>query len=617
MKNNWLNTAGSYLSAVRQMAQLAWQAQPAAIIGLILLQIVQGLIPVISAWLTKRLFDLLGQAITRTISGNFIQLLLPVLVALAIVEILLQLFSSINSFLTSDLSRKLTLNTEAMIYRQIAQLDGLAYFDTPQFYDTIRLATQGAGNGPLQLLNTASGFLQSTVTLVSFLGILVFINPLLAVVIGIASIPQLVVQFKLNRQHLGLALLNSPKERRAFYLRQVLSSIPFVKEIRLFNLSAYFLEQFIHTARDVQHTQRKQQLREMRWQLGLGTLSSLVSGVAFIVIASEAFTGRISLGDVTLYTSALGSVQGALIGIILAFSSLNESVLFFDYFAKLMTLPPAIPVANPAQQVPLLQSGIELRDVSFRYSEQHPWVLRHVNLFIPKGKCVALVGLNGAGKTTLVKLLTRLYDPSEGQILWDGIDIRELDPVELRQRMGVIFQDFVHYDLTVQENIGLGYVDEVYNEQRVRQSAQKVGIQDWLDNLPQGYQTVLSRWLSEDAQGIDLSSGQWQKIAIARMFMRNAEFLILDEPTASLDAQSEYEIYQHFVELTSDRSSFLISHRFSTVRMADLIAVLEDGRITEFGTHVELVNLSGAYKRLYEMQVELYNHESKHESTPH
>ena len=591
------------------MFQLVWQAQPVAIISLVFLQVVQGLMPVLSAWLTKQLFDLLGQVITRTLSGNFMQLLVPILIALAIIEILVQLFSSINYFINSELSRKLTLNTEAMIYRQIAKLDGLAYFENPQFYDTIRLATQGVGNGPLQLLGIATGLLQNTITLVSFLSILIFISPLLAIVMGVASLPQLIVQLKLSRQQLGLALQNSPKERRAFYLGQLLSSIPFVKEIRLFNLSEYFLDQFLRTTRDVQSAQRKQQMREMRWQLGLGILSSLVSAGAFIAIVLEAFNSRISLGDVTFYMSALGNVQGALIGIIFAFSNLNESVLFFNYFIKLMALPPAIPVANPVRPIPALQSGIELRDVSFRYSEQHPWILQNVNLFIPKGKCVALVGLNGAGKTTLVKLLTRLYDPSGGQILWNGIDIREFDPKELRQQMGVIFQDFVHYDLTAQENIGLGQVAEINNKHRVRRAAQDVGIHKRLEELPQGYQTVLSRWLTEDEQGVDLSGGEWQKIAIARMFMRDAEFLILDEPTASLDAQAENEIFQHFVNLTTGRTSFLISHRFSTVRMADLIAVLENGKITEFGTHHELFSTSGTYTRLYTMQVKQYSRE--------
>jgi ATP-binding cassette subfamily B protein len=214
-----------------------------------------------------------------------------------------------------------------------------------------------------------------------------------------------------------------------------------------------------------------------------------------------------------------------------------------------------------------------LRNVSFRYTEEHPWVLRELNLIIPAGKCLALVGANGAGKTTLVKLLTRLYDPTEGQILWDGIDIREFRPEELRSRIGAIFQDFMQYSLTAQENIGLGDVENIKNLSRIHNAAVKAGVHTAINNLPQGYQTILSRWLGDDDSGVDLSGGEWQKIAIARMFMRDADLLILDEPTSALDAQAEYETYNRFVNLMAKRTSLLISHRFSTVRMADTIAV--------------------------------------------
>lgn len=608
MNKHWLKNFLQFSSAIGQMTRLVWQAQPVVFIGVILIQVAQGFFPVLAAWFTKQIFDLLAQVLTGNMSNRFLQDLWPLLAMQAAITVGGQISEAWNGYLHAELGRQLKLKAEALIYQQIARLDGLAYFEDPKFHDTIRLATQGVHSGPSQIIDVAANLLRSLITLISFLGILFFVGPMLAVVIGIASLPQLILQLKFGRQRFDLMYQNSPRERRAFYLAQVLSSVGFVKEVRLFNLADYFLGQFLETNREVQQAQRAQQLGEMRWQFALGLLSTLVNGGAFIVVILQAFSGRISLGDVSLYTSALGSVQGALVGIFGTFSTLNESALFFTHFTKLMALPPALPVMNPAQQISSLRLGIELRNVSFRYSEQHPWILQNVNLFIPRGKCLALVGMNGAGKTTLVKLLTRLYDPTEGQILWDGVDLRAFEPTELRQRMGAIFQDFARYDLTVQENIGLGNVADVNNSERIRQAAREVGIHEWLQKLPRGYQTVLSRWLVEDEQGVDLSGGQWQKVATARMFMREADFLILDEPTASLDAQAEHEIYHHFVDLTSGRTSLLISHRFSTVRMADLIAVLENARITEYGSHEELLSHDGTYTRLYNMQAEQFGH---------
>ncbi|HYP20531.1 MAG TPA: ABC transporter ATP-binding protein, partial [Chloroflexia bacterium] len=348
------------------------------------------------------------------------------------------------------------------------------------------------------------------------------------------------------------------------------------------------------------------QLREVRWQVLLSVLANVISGIAFVAVVLQALEGRLSLGDIALYSGAVVSMQGALGGIISALASANESVLFYSRYADLLALPEPLPLAGSPSPIAALKSGIELRNVSFRYSESHPWVLRNVNLCIPAGQRVALVGLNGAGKTTLVKLLTRLYDPTEGQVLWDDTDIRAFDPGELRRRIGIIFQDFVRYELTVQENIGLGDVTRIGDESSVRRAATQAGVDDVIGNLPRGYKTTLSRWLAEGESGADLSGGEWQKIALARMFMRQADLLILDEPTAALDAQAEYDLYNSFVELVGQRTCLLITHRFSTVRMADVVAVIEDGRITEYGPHSELLALDKTYARLYRMQAERY-----------
>jgi ATP-binding cassette subfamily B protein len=609
--------AGGSIRAVFRMGGMAWSAYPTGFIAIVLLTVAQGVLPLISALMTKLLFDLLAEAIrggpgvvgaANTLPASLPQGLLFLLAAQAIVAVLSQLMSPVSGYLNSELARRLSLNVEVGVYRKINSLIGLAPFEDPRFHNTIQLAASGAKRGPSGVVSILMTLLQSVITVFGFLGVLITVNPLLAVVVGLAVLPQLYARLKIARQRVSIAFGNNPKERRVWYYQSVLSGVQFAKEIRLFNLADHFLGSFRRILEDIHKAQHDQQIRELRWQAVLTVLTNGVTAGAFIVVIVKAFAGQLSLGDVTLYMSAVASVQMALSGVVIATANLNETVLFYKYYTDLMALPQPLPLSNPPVPVSPLASNIELRDVSFRYSDNHPWVLRNVDLLIPAGQCVALVGLNGAGKTTLVKLLARLYDPTEGQILWDGIDLRAFDPGELRSRLGVIFQDFTHYDLTAQENIGLGNVTQVGNMDRVRQAAAAAGVDSAIEGLPRGYQTILSRWLAEEGEGpgADLSGGEWQKIALARMFMREADLLMLDEPTASLDAQSEYDLYKRFVGLMDGRTSLLISHRFSTVRMANLIVVLEDGRITECGMHEELVLRGGTYASLYKMQAELY-----------
>jgi ATP-binding cassette subfamily B protein len=273
-------------------------------------------------------------------------------------------------------------------------------------------------------------------------------------------------------------------------------------------------------------------------------------------------------------------------------------------FFEFLCLEPRMKIAGRQRKLPRpLLGGIEFREVGFRYPDSEEWALRGVNLIIRPGEKIALVGHNGAGKTTLIKLLSRLYDPTEGSILIDGIDIRDVDPLELQQRIGVIFQDFVRYHLPVRENIGFGQIDAMDDVGRIAAAARKSGAQSVVEELPNGYETMLGRWFHD---GHELSLGQWQKIALARAFMRDAEILVLDEPTASVDARTEYEIFQNFKVLTEGKMAILISHRFSTVRMADRIAVIEKGRIAELGTHDELLRREGTYAELFSMQAEGY-----------
>lgn len=611
MKSSFLQMR-SFIIVVFTMIKMAWQAHSLFFVALFVIQILQGLVPLATAWITKAIFDLLAIVLK---SGSFTQFprgLLLLLVVDALLSIISQIVMQLDTYVNAELGRRLTLNVQSQIFEKINSLHGLAPFESPHFHDTIQVAAQRVQYGPTQMLDVLTNIMKSFATLASFLGVLIAFSPLLAGLVVLAAIPQLYIQIKVSGQRFSVAFQNTFKERLAGYYGHTLSNVQFAKEVRLFSLGKYFLKAFRRVTLEVQKVQRNQQLREIRWQSVLSLLSTLVSTGAFVVVVLRAFSGRLSIGDLTLYTSAVGAMQMALYGIALALANAGESILFYRLYTNLLEMHQPISIPSSPHPVSPLVTSIEFRNVSFRYSKEHPWILRNINLSLPVGQCLALIGLNGAGKTTVVKLLTRMYDPSDGQILWDGIDIREFDPADLRLRMGAIFQDFARFDLSVYENIALGDVNRLETnsyqtvEELVRHAANKSGIHKVITGLPQGYQTVLSRWLVEDGSGVDLSGGEWQKIALARMFMRDAEILILDEPTAALDAQTEYDIYSSFVELVAGKTSFLISHRFNTVRMADKIAVLEDGKISEYGSHEELLSLGGTYSKLYNMQANMY-----------
>lgn len=588
------------------MCYLAWSAHPAIFLMLLATQILQGLVPLALAWITKLLFNLLAQSLQGHAPTNLVPTLVLLLTCQTLVTIAQQVMAPTNQYLNAELSRRLTLSIKSAIYHKVNSFVGLASFEDPTLYNTIQVVSTKAQIAPIQTLNICVTLIQSAITLLSFLGILFSLSPILVAGLALAVLPQVYSQLRLSRQRVSIFVGNSLKERLAMYYGQVLSWIAFAKEVRLFQLGDYFLQKFQHTTAEVFRAQRQQQRRELIWQGLFSLLESLVSAGAFVVVTVRAFSGLLSFGDVSLYLSAVSSVQAALTNIVVALADMNEGMLFFKQYTLLLSTEQPLVVTRIPCRVPPLTDGITFRDVSFRYSEEQPWTLRHVDFFLPAKRCLALIGRNGAGKTTLVKLLARLYDPTEGQILWDGIDIREFDPQEYRQRLGAIFQDFSRYDLSVQENIGLGKVERMDDRSLIQKAAIKADIHERIEQLPQGYQSLLSRWLAGRQAGIDFSGGEWQKLALARMFLREADLLVLDEPIAALDAQAGYEIYRHFKELMQGHTCLLITHSFGTVRMADHIAVLQGGHITEYGTHEELVARPGVYARLYNMQAGSY-----------
>jgi ATP-binding cassette subfamily B protein len=420
----------------------------------------------------------------------------------------------------------------------------------------------------------------------------------------IAPIPSFIASSRYGWHGYWLTRRQSPDRRRMGYFLDLLTKDTYNKEIKLFGLGEHFTERWKVIAdrfyRENQALLTRRSIMGFLW----GSLTTLVTSGTFLYVALQAIARRLTIGDLTLYTQAVGSVQSSFQGILGSISSLYENGLylnnlfdFLDYEPAIRNRPDAVPLERP------LRAGIEFRNVSFTYPGKSAPALSDVSFTVDLDETVALVGQNGAGKTTIVKLLTRLYDPDAGQILLAGRDIRDYDLASLRSAIGVIFQDYVTYFFSAAENIGVGRLAEMEDRPRIEAAASQSGADAVIERLPSGYDTTLGRWFDE---GYQLSGGEWQKVALARAFMRDADILVLDEPTASLDARAEYEIFARMQRLTEGKMALFISHRFSTVRLADRILVLEGGAIKEDGTHEALLALGGTYAELFNLQAAAY-----------
>ena len=582
---------------------LVWGAHRGFTICLALMAVVGGALPTATAWITKLLIDAVVVATNaggRPVEVRRVLILVAAQLGLTLGGALLQVMQSIVQQGLQDLT---AIRVQLTIMEHANRLD-LAFFENPTFYDKLQQAQSEASYRPIGMVQQLLSLMRSLITFLSMIALIARLGGGVAAMALIAPIPSFIASTRFGWRGFMQARRQSPDRRRMNYFLDLLTRDTYNKEIKLFGLGSHFLTRWKEIAdrfyRENQALFTRRALIGFLW----GNLTTLVTSGTFLYVALQAISRRLTLGDLTLYTQAVSSVQSSFQNILGSFSSLYEGGLYLNNLFSFLDYEPAIRDQPDAVALPaVLTAGIEFRNVSFTYPGKKTPALDDVSFTLALDETIALVGQNGAGKTTIVKLLTRLYDPTGGAILLNGRDIREYELESLRKAVGVIFQDYVTYFFSAAENIGVGRIQAIEDRPQIEEAAEKSGASGVIARLPKGYDTTLGRWFDE---GVQLSGGEWQKVALARAFMRDAEVLILDEPTASLDARAEYEIFAQMQQLTAGKMALFISHRFGTVRLADRILVLEGGKITENGTHEELLALGGTYAELFDLQAAAY-----------
>src|ERR1700728_2423367 len=583
----------------RRALELVWSTSRALTVALGVFTLLAGVLPASVAYVGSLIVDAVVAAMrSGGDAARVVELVALEGVLVALIAAAQRALSLCQSLLRAQLGQRVNV----MILEKALTLE-LQHFEDSEFYDKLTRARREASSRPLSLIMRTFGLLQNGISLISYAALLAHFSPWAVAVLLLAGLPAFLAETKFSGDAFRLFRWRSPETRMQIYLETVLAREDHAKEVKLYGLGPRLLERYRDIFRRLYQEDKALTVRRDLWGFALGLIGSAALYGAYAWIAISTVRRLITLGQMTMYLALFRQGQSAVSAMLAAVGGMYEDNLYLStLYEYLETEVP--PSAGIAVRGPDPADGIRFEDVSFTYPGAEEPALAHVTLHLKPGESLALVGENGSGKTTLIKLLTRLYAPTGGRILLDGKDLAEWDQAVLRERIGVIFQDFARYQMSVGENVGAGDERFFEDEVRWRTAANKGRASEFIETLPAGYHTQLGKWFRD---GRELSGGQWQKVALSRAFMRTrADILVLDEPTAAMDAQAESEVFEHFRQLAHDRITILISHRFSTVRMADQIAVLNGGHIVERGTHEELMRLNGRYAHLFTLQARGY-----------
>ncbi len=601
---------GGFFSRLFYIVKLVWEARPALLFLMAFMAIFDGIMPVIGSLISANLLNKLYIVLTHlNIHGEvapFSLILFPLVLQFAFL-FFRSLVNNINTIINRTSGEVVTNHIKRKIMQKARELD-ISSYDMPDFYERLENANREASIRPINVLNSTFSIVSAIISIVSYIIILSTVAWWASLVTIAFAIPSAIINFKYRRKNFMYMRRNSKERRQLNYYSGLTIDKNTVKEVRLFDLNDTFEKKYDEVFQKYYKGHKKLIKAEGFWHIALSFVSTSINCLLFLFIANGVRIGTIAeIGQYSLYSGALNSISGGINTLISTSSGIYEGTLFIENMIIFMNEEKKIAPLDKENIIPVERGkghSIEFRNVSFSYPGKERKVLKNVSFKLDAGDTAVLVGLNGAGKTTLIKLLTRLYDPTEGEIYFDGRDIRYYDPSELYKVFGIIFQDFGRYAFTAGENIAFGEISREKDAKAIREAASQSGADEFIEKLPEAYDTPLMRIFEQE--GLELSVGQWQKLSIARAFYRNSDILILDEPTASLDPLAEQEIYDQFDKLRKDKTTLFVSHRLSSATVADKIIVLKDGEISEIGCHDELMEKKGDYYTLFSTQARRY-----------